>query len=241
MSEDPTKIAAANLALVKACSEIGGAIKDKTNPAFRSKYADLAAVIDAVKPALTKHYLCLNQDIRRHPSNSDGSPPDYYVITIIRHESGHCFELAPFPIIVSKPDAQGHGSALTYARRYSLMTALGVPAEDDDGNAAVKPAAVDKPAFVSPVTSALEGETFTDEQIKSLNIIANSLVDLCTLASEGEDVDYKIWELMEPIDSGERLYLWQLLQPQSKVRARVKAVVIDRAKKDAMARNAQPA
>ena len=95
--------------------------------------------------------------------------------------------------------------------------------------------------YPSPVTSALEGETFTKEQVTALNRLASSLVDLCTLASEGQDVDYKIWELMEPLESGERLYLWQLLQPQSKVRTRVKAVVTDRAKKDAIARNAQPA
>lgn len=80
--------------------------------------------------------------------------------------------------------------------------------------------------YPSPVTSALEGETFTKEQIAKLNKLANSLVDLCTLSTEGEDVDYKIWELMEPLDSGERLYLWELLKPQSKVRTQVKAVVI---------------
>jgi hypothetical protein len=216
-------------ALVAARKEIGAAVKDKMNPHFKSKYADLGAVIDAVKGPLEKHDLTFVQDIEADR-----------VLTVLYHANGESLRLAPFPIIAAKPDAQGHGSALTYARRYSLMTALGVPAEDDDGNAATKPAA-DKPAFVSPVTSALEGETFSKEQVASLNKLANSLVDLCTLAAEGEDVDYKIWELMEPLEQGEKLYLWQLLQPQSKVRTRVKAVVTDRAKKDAMARNAQPA
>lgn len=84
-----------------------------------------------------------------------------------------------------------------------------------------------KKQFPSPVTSALEGETFTDDQTKRLSIIANSLVDLCTLASEGEDVDYKIWELMEPLETGERLYLWELLKPQSAVRTKVKAICVE--------------
>jgi hypothetical protein len=84
-----------------------------------------------------------------------------------------------------------------------------------------------KKQYPSPVTSALEGETFTKEQITALNKLANSLVDLCTLSTEGEDVDYKIWELMEPLDSGERLYLWELLKPQSTVRAKVKAIVLE--------------
>lgn len=208
----------ANAAFVKACTEIGAVIKDKTNPAFKgAKYADLGAVIEAIKPALTQNDLCLNQDIRQIGDRD-------YVITIIRHDSGHCFELAPFPIIASKPDAQGHGSALTYARRYSLMTALAVPAEDDDGNAASK--TKEEVKYPSAVTSALEGETFTTEQIVALSKLANSLVDLCTLSTEGEDVDYKIWELMEPLDSAERLYLWESLKPQSKVRTKVKAVVL---------------
>ena len=88
----------------------------------------------------------------------------------------------------------------------------------------------EKKKFPSPVTSALEGETFTPEQTAQIHRIANSLIDLCTLESEGDDSGYKIWELMEPLDNGEKLLLWQILQPHSKVRSRIKAVVLERQK-----------
>lgn len=128
----PAKVKAATLseALVTAFSEIEGAAKDKVNPHFKSKYADLTSVIDAIKPVLAKHGLAFYQ--RSHPSE-DG----VIVQTLVRHASGEELDLGSLYVPANKRDAQGFGSALTYARRYALMTAFGVPAEDDDGNAAV--------------------------------------------------------------------------------------------------------
>lgn len=125
-------------AMAKAFAEIGGAAKDKENPHFKSKYADITSVIDAVKPVLAKHGLYFIQ--RTRPSE-DG----VIVETQVRHSSGEFIELGELYVPANKRDAQGFGSALTYARRYSLMTAFGVPAEDDDGNAAVKSAPRDEP------------------------------------------------------------------------------------------------
>jgi len=127
-------------AMAKAFAQIEGAVKGKTNPAFRSKYADLAAVVDAVKPALAEHGLWFRQIT--HPA--DGG---VCVETIIHHSSGEMLPCGPLFVPASKQDAQGFGSALTYCRRYSLMAAFGVPAEDDDGNAAVQ----SKPAQKPPV------------------------------------------------------------------------------------------
>jgi len=127
-------------AMALAFAKIEGAIKGKTNPAFRSKYADLAAVVDAVKPALAEHGLWFRQIT--HPA--DGG---VCVETIIHHSSGESLACGPLFVPASKQDAQGFGSALTYCRRYSLMAAFGVPAEDDDGNAAV----ASKPANKPPV------------------------------------------------------------------------------------------
>jgi hypothetical protein len=126
-------------AMAKAFAQIEGAVKGKTNPAFRSKYADLAAVVDAIKPALAEHGLFFRQIT--HPAD-DG----VCIETVIHHSSGESLACGPLFVPASKRDAQGFGSAMTYARRYSLMAAFGVPAEDDDANAAVasKPAA--KPA-----------------------------------------------------------------------------------------------
>jgi hypothetical protein len=115
-------------AMARAFAQIEGAIKGKTNPAFRSKYADLAAVVDAVKPALAAHGLWFRQVLHR----VDGG---VCVETVIHHESGGELWCGPLYLPAAKQDPQGYGSALTYARRYSLMAAFGVPAEDDDGNA----------------------------------------------------------------------------------------------------------
>lgn len=118
-------------ALAKAQPMIEGAIKDKTNPHFRSQYADLGNVIDAVKPALAMNGLSFIQ--RCH--DSDRGPS---VETIILHSSGEWISCGTIHIPATKQDAQGFGSALTYARRYSLSAAFGVAPEDDDGNAASK-------------------------------------------------------------------------------------------------------
>lgn len=116
-------------AMALAFAKIEGAVKGKTNPAFRSKYADLAAVVDAIKPALAEHGLWFRQ-LTHH---ADGG---VCVETVIHHASGESLACGPLFVPASKQDAQGFGSALTYCRRYSLMAAFGVPAEDDDGNAA---------------------------------------------------------------------------------------------------------
>jgi hypothetical protein len=126
-------------AMAKAFAQIEGAVKGKTNPAFRSKYADLAAVVDAIKPALAEHGLWFRQIT--HPA--DGG---VCVETVIHHSSGESLACGPLFVPASKQDAQGFGSALTYCRRYSLMAAFGVPAEDDDGNAAVHSRPEPKPA-----------------------------------------------------------------------------------------------
>ncbi len=126
--------------LVKALAEIGGAIKDKINPAFKSKYADLGSVIDAIKPVLARHDLAFAQ----HTEPSEGG---VIVETIVYSAGGSELSFGKLFVPANKNDAQGFGSALTYARRYSLMTAFGVPAEDDDGNAAARNPTADEPAI----------------------------------------------------------------------------------------------
>ena len=134
-------------ALVAALAEIGGAAKDKINPAFKSKYADLGSVIDAIKPVLAAHGLAFTQ----HTTPSEDG---VMVETFVRHSGGEKESLGSFYVPANKRDAQGFGSALTYARRYSLMTAFGVPAEDDDGSAATKSAPKADPAPVKRATDA---------------------------------------------------------------------------------------
>ena len=125
-------------ALVKAQRAFGSALKDKTNPAFRSKYADLGACLDAVMDALNAAGIALIQ--RQHPHEGG-----VCIETVFVHESGESYSAGLLTVPASKQDPQGYGSALTYARRYSVMAACGIAPEDDDGNAASKPKQAAKP------------------------------------------------------------------------------------------------
>lgn len=119
-------------ALAAAQAQMGKAIKDANNPAFRSKYADLASVMDACLPALNANGVAVYQ-----PTIDDET--GRFVETILAHESGETIKCR-VPLIVQKNDMQGYGSAVTYARRYGLMCMAGIAPEDDDGNAAAKAA-----------------------------------------------------------------------------------------------------
>lgn len=128
-------------ALAKAQGQIKGAVKDSANPFFKSKYADLASVVEAIRSAFAANGLSYIQSVE--PSDKD----EVRVETTILHSSGEWIGCGVLALPVSKVDAQGYGSALTYARRYSLSAATGVAPEDDDGNAATvakpKPAMAD--------------------------------------------------------------------------------------------------
>lgn len=119
-------------ALVKAQRAFGPALKSSSNPHFKSKYADLAACVEAVIDGLNSNGIALIQ--KQHPH--DGGVA---VETIFVHESGETLSAGVLTVPAAKQDPQGYGSALTYARRYSLMAACGIAPEDDDGNAASKP------------------------------------------------------------------------------------------------------
>ncbi len=120
-------------ALAAAQMEMGKAIKDTKNEHFRSKYADLASVMDACLGALNRNGICV---IQPTGENENGVR---FVETILAHSSGETVSCR-VPLIVNKNDMQGYGSAVTYARRYGLMSMAGIAPEDDDGNAAAKAA-----------------------------------------------------------------------------------------------------
>lgn len=118
-------------ALVVAQKAFGPALKSATNPHFKSRYADLSACVEAVIDGLNNAGIAL---IQVNHECTDG----VIVETIFVHESGEQLSAGKLHVPASKKDAQGFGSALTYARRYSLMAACGIAPEDDDGNAAIK-------------------------------------------------------------------------------------------------------
>ena len=118
-------------ALVKAQKAFGPALKSSTNPHFKSRYADLAACVEAVIAGLNDNGIAL---IQKCYDCANG----VMVETMFVHESGEMLECGILHVPASKQDPQGYGSALTYARRYSLMAACGIAPEDDDGNASRK-------------------------------------------------------------------------------------------------------
>jgi hypothetical protein len=129
MSEAINELAGA---LAKAQAEIQNPKFDSVNPHFKSKFASLAAVRNAILPVFAKHGLSVLQDL----TNESGGGVN--CTTIILHSSGQTLKLGPLFMPASKLDAQGMGSAATYARRYTLLATAGVAGEeDDDANAAV--------------------------------------------------------------------------------------------------------
>jgi hypothetical protein len=207
-SETLSKISAA---LLQAQKRITFAAKDAKNPAFRSTYADLPSVIDAIKPALNEAGIVFVQTMS--PSN-DGF---LAITTRLMHESGEWIEdTATMPL--QKHDPQGYGSAVTYGRRYSLAAITGLYQDDDDGNAASKPNKVE--ATRSTATTGAWESLTTDQQTRLIDILADVKAHL----AQGDD--WGAYESLETadLDDTEKTALWSKLD--SKSRASIKARVI---------------
>lgn len=168
-------------ALAKAQGAIEGAVKGSVNPHFRSKYADLGAVWDACREELTKNGISVIQPVARvsHPVH----PEMHQLVTITRlvHSSGQWMEDGGIPLLLSKDDMQGLGSALTYSRRYGLMAMVGIAPEDDDGNAA----------------SATNGQQKVQQPEKPRGF-DDWLTDLTAVADTGSDALKKAWTSSKP-------------------------------------------
>lgn len=125
-------------ALVKAQLEIQNPPLDSTNPHFKSRFASLPGVRNAIVPIMAKHGIAVIQDLQ---SNDKGA----VCTTILLHSSGQRMTLGPLFVPSTKVDAQGLGSAATYARRYALLALACVAGEeDDDGNGAAAPNKADR-------------------------------------------------------------------------------------------------
>jgi len=207
MSAEIDKLAAA---MSYAQPKIEGAVKDKVNPHFRTKYADLGAVVDAIKPALAQHGLSFVQVC--HDAESAAK-----VETIILHSSGQWMSAGAVSVPVSKQDAQGFGSALTYARRYSLSAAFGVAPEDDDGNAAANAKPSPGVGVHKPTDGA--GDSLTAAQREKIDRTFGTVVD-CFEAGVPEEA-YKAIETAA-FDADEKTFLWSLLD--SKQRSAIKKI-----------------
>ena len=129
-------------ALLAAQKEINNATKNAKNPHFKNNYADLGAIIDAIKEPLNKNGIAITQSLS--PGN-DG----LHLSSRLIHISGQWIEDTAFTPL-PKADPQGVGSATTYLRRYSLAALLCITQEDDDGEGA-------RPQANQPIRAASEG------------------------------------------------------------------------------------
>jgi len=146
------EIAKLSAALCKAQGAMTGAVKDSTNPFFKSKYADLSAVWDDIRKPFADNGISVVQ----MPCGGVGSVT---VITQLTHDSGQWMR-SRLTMVPVKHDPQGIGSCITYARRYALAAMAGVYQIDDDGNSGSKPDQispdpVDMPKVMNKATKAI--------------------------------------------------------------------------------------
>ena len=167
-------------AFIKAQSEMSAPKKDNSNPFFKSKYADLNSVLEAVMKPLHNNGIAVLQ-----PTVCiDGRN---YVKTILLHESGEMLESFTEILYAKVNDAQGQGSGITYARRYGLQSLCGVGADDDDGNKASQPVKIDLPRLetrLKSVNTVAELGTvykaFTIDEQKATKDLATELKEKLT-------------------------------------------------------------
>lgn len=194
-------------ALVKAHWKLGGVAKTANNPFFKSKYADLASVVEAVKAPLLEQGIIFTQGVH----DAEGGVA---IETMLLHSSGEWIS-STLRIPATKEDAQGYGSAITYGRRYGLQAICGVPSEDDDGNAAT--ATAPAPSRNTPVAGSLAALSKEDQE--KAKRTANSMVDFWNAGEE-----FKAYEAY--YDAGHPnemlLGIWEVLQPHSVIRNKLK-------------------
>ena len=208
-SESIAKIAPALLA---AQSRIGVAVKDAKNPHFKNTYADLTSVIAAVKPHLNAAGVAFLQSVG---NDSAGVT----VTTRLLHESGEWMDTTIY-LPVPQQTAQAYGSAITYGKRYGLQSLLGVPSDDDDGQAASVKAdpVIDRIKAAGMSGADVNKEAFDalgDEAQRYIMDYSVALTDL--FHAKGDVLGYLE---ANKLDAEEKMALWSLLP--SNIRSAIK-------------------
>jgi hypothetical protein len=203
-------------ALAKAQGELPGAKKDVNNTFFKSKYADLASTVEALRASFPKHGLSYVQTIVTTERGGG-------VETMLMHCSGEWIRGEAFDLPVNKADAQGFGSAVTYARRYSLAAICGVAPEDDDGNAA---AAAKPTTTLERIQAAEPGnarrattDAFASLPADAQQIVREWAIEIIGYVSSGEVPAAVDFIEEKGMDNEEKMALWSQLD--SKVRSAI--------------------
>jgi ERF superfamily len=194
-------------ALCKVQAEITGAKKTSINPHFKSRYADLTEVWNACREPLAENGLCVIQ-------TNEPSDRGVCLRTTLIHTSGEWIDgIIDLPAV--KQDAQGYGSAQTYARRYALASMVGITAEDDDGQAASRPRAT-----ITPVAGAMD--RITVDQQTMVNDLA---VQVLALAVTDINSAYLVIDDAN-LDADCKVALWSLIT-DSKIRSGLKKAAME--------------
>ena len=201
-------------ALAISQGELENASKNAANPHYKSKYADLAEVLNTVRPVFAKHGLSFVQ----FPSFEGGIA---HVETMLMHESGEWIRnTASAP--VSKQDAQGVGSAVTYLRRYSVAAMAGIAQEDDDGNSAVgtsqKPASKQTQQPSSGSAMATSSDAFNAMPVDEQTFLRDTAMYIIGQYGEGNMTEIMLQ--YGKLDNDEKLAMWHLLP--SNIRSDIK-------------------
>jgi hypothetical protein len=192
----------ASAAFVRAQAGFGAILKTSINPHFNSRFAKLDACIEAVIDSLHKNGLALLQKTHEYEKG-------VAVETILMHESGEQISGGIFAVPANKQDPQGYGSALTYARRYSLMAVCGIAPEDDDGNAASKPK---KPMQIPANTAGQDYLDKCDEQERAL--ILDFAMEIESADDQGAFDAYT--KAKQTLDTEQQAALWSKVSSQKR-------------------------
>ena len=190
-SENITDLATA---LCLAQAQMGGAVKDSNNPFFKSTYADLTSIIKVIKKPLSDNGLSFVQ----LPITSEGGK-GVGVITMLMHNSGQWLQ-GEYLLPMDKITPQGAGSCLSYSRRYALQALLGIPAVDDDSEAAMfrgQPAAQEPP------------------QKRVSKTLVQSVVAL-VISSQASEETSELVEALAELDEIEKQVIWKQLTTKQK-------------------------
>ncbi len=198
--------------LAKALSafqgEVENATKSANNPFFKSKYADLAEVLNTVRPLMSKHGLALAQ----FPSYEGNSEQGIVSVeTVLMHLSGQWMSCVTSSPVKGKVDSQVIGSATTYCRRYPAASILGIAQEDDDGNAASgKNMEKDQSKEPEKPKPIVWSETETQEWVSLMDKVGNHL----RVQNKLDELD----EFTAKVTASKNIYPPALLLPQLRTR-----------------------
>ena len=204
-------------ALLAAQRQMKHAPFDAKNPHFKSQYATLQSVIDTVKPALNRNGVMFYQHAFTEPGLAG-------VETIFIHaETGEKLSTGAVMVPVDRPNAHGFGSALTYAKRYSLAMACGIGSdEDDDGNASIP----EKGEAVHSKGGTYQGKstgrapqsvakTVLEEMGTEVTPVAQEAADAIGVALRMEDGPGAL-QLWDELENDEKAMVWGLFSPEEK-------------------------